>query len=201
MLAAAAAVLYPVCVSWLWRHQAMVLPLTATGNGGAHGRTWIVYNMCIVYRGGNTTDILCIGDNTYFILLFIYVYFVLPHPGPTMPVSVCPCLYMYPCQYPCPCLCTPVPMIAYEEERADRRATHPTKRAKEAPSSFVGRLAVRQNLQRCDSLYVCFSQVCTCFHMKSWWPHLKPLTKRGGGPALNPVNLFFQGRKPRTSVH
>ena len=27
---------------------------------------------------------------------------------------------------------------------------------------------------------------------KSWWPHLKPLTKRGGGPALNPHNL-----KPR----
>ena len=27
---------------------------------------------------------------------------------------------------------------------------------------------------------------------ESWWPHLKPLTKRGGGPALNPHNL-----KPR----
>ena len=80
MLAAAAAVLYPVCVSWLWRHQAMVLPLTATGNGGAHGRTWIVYNMCIVYRGGNTTDILCIGDNTYFILLFIYCVFCIASP-------------------------------------------------------------------------------------------------------------------------
>ena len=25
---------------------------------------------------------------------------------------------------------------------------------------------------------------------KSWWPHLKPLTKRGGGPALNRNNLF-----------
>ena len=31
---------------------------------------------------------------------------------------------------------------------------------------------------------------------KSWWPHLKPLTKRGGGPALNRNNLF-PGTKKR----
>ena len=81
MLAAAAAVLYPVCVSWLWRHQAMVLPLTATGNGGAHGRTWIVYNMCIVYRGAiRQTFCVLVIIRILFYYLFI-VYFVLPHPA------------------------------------------------------------------------------------------------------------------------
>ena len=59
----------------------MVLPLTATGNGGAHGRTWIVYNMCIVYRGAiRQTFCVLVIIRILFYYLFI-VYFVLPHPA------------------------------------------------------------------------------------------------------------------------
>ena len=55
--------------------------LTATGNGGAHGRTWIVYNMCIVYRGAiRQTFCVLVIIRILFYYLFI-VYFVLPHPA------------------------------------------------------------------------------------------------------------------------
>ena len=66
--------------------------MTATGNGGAHGRTWIVYNMCIVYRGAiRQTFCVLVIIRILFYYLFI-VYFVLPHPAVGAVVVRAPCL-------------------------------------------------------------------------------------------------------------